>query len=78
MDMTKIIAQAKAMSQDPNAPPRGIFPECHGENCDYSVGDGTVAYATWYKMLKKLNKATDSEYAMWKMLKPKYDSVFSL
>ena len=57
-----MIAQAKAMSNGPNGPPPGIFPPCHGSNCDFSVGDGTVAYKTWYRMLKKLNKATDREF----------------
>ena len=41
-----MIAQAKAMSRGPNAPPPGIFPTCHGSNCNFSIGDGTVAYAT--------------------------------
>jgi hypothetical protein len=54
-----MIAQAKAMSRGPNAPPPGIFPTCHGNNCNFSIGDGTVAYATWYRMLKKLHGATD-------------------
>lgn len=58
------------MSRGPNAPPPGIFPPCHGSDaqCDYGVGDGTVAYSTWYRMLKKYHGATDKEYEMWKLL----------
>lgn len=67
------------MSRGPNAPPPGIFPACHGNNCDYGVGDGTVFYATWYRLLKKLHGSTQAEYNMWKLLKQKYDpSINSL
>tara|TARA_B110000285_G_C14951798_1_gene527171 strand:+ start:96 stop:275 length:180 start_codon:yes stop_codon:yes gene_type:complete len=59
LDIAKMIAQAKAMSRGPNAPPSGIFPTCHGSNCNFAIGDGTVAYGTWYRMLKKLVNATD-------------------
>ena len=67
-DMSAMINQAKAMGKgggdDLN---NSAFVPCHGI-CDYSVGDGTVQYKTWYTYNKKFHGTTDTEHELWKAL----------
>lgn len=44
------------------------FEPCHGI-CDFSVGDGTIQYKTWYNYNKKFHGTTDTEHELWKALK---------